>query len=432
MEDIHESSKAVAYQRGTVMIAETLVLASGAWYFAKVLRSGGKSNSRKDNRTRSKVRTDWTQASIAMGLIGNAGLILVDHIHFQFNGMLLGVLVWSLAFAQCGKNVLSAICFAVLLQLKHLFAYAAPIYFVFLLRRQCKGKYALHRFFMLAAAVSVVTVASVGPFLWVGQGKAMLERLFPFGRGLMHAYWAPNFWALYASTDKVCTFVVKKLRHSQAIQEGHLARGLVGVQEFAVLPNITPGRSGSIFLLSMLPCLISLWRFPARRRFLAAVGYSYLCGFMFGYHVHEKAVLHFLVVYAMHAATNVWSYGQFLIMSKASYYSLMPLFFTTAEAPIKVLFVEVLHFLHLRFLQGCHGKTPPFGPWNGVVPTLSVVFGLLQAYIGVFHKLVFGEKMPFLPLMLQSTMSSLVLFVVWLRELAHWMRGMSASSVQEF
>lgn len=429
MEDVHESTKAIAYQRGTVMMAETLVLASGAWYFAKAMRSEGKSNSRKDSGIPSKACTDWTEASIAMGLVGNAGLILVDHIHFQFNGMLLGVLVWSLAFAQSGKNVLSAICFAVLLQLKHLFAYAAPIYFVFLLKRQCKGKYALQRFFLLAAAVSSVTVVSVGPFLWAGQGKAMLGRLFPFGRGLMHAYWAPNFWALYASTDKVCTYVVKKLWRSSAMQEGHLARGLVGVQEFAVLPNITPGISGSVVLLAMVPCLISLWRSPTRRRFLAAVGYSYLCGFMFGYHVHEKAVLHFLVIYAMHAATSSWSYEQFLLMSKASYYSLMPLLFTTAEAPIKVLLVEVLHFVHLWFLQGCHGKTLPFGQWNRVVPTLSIVFGLLQTYNGVLHKLVFGGKMPFLPLMLQSTTSSLVLFVVWLREMAHWMRGRSASSI---
>ena len=42
---------------------------------------------------------------------------------------------------------------------------------------------------------------ALGPFIWLGQLDQLGKRLFPFTRGLMHAYWAPKWVSIYASRE---------------------------------------------------------------------------------------------------------------------------------------------------------------------------------------------------------------------------------------
>ena len=103
--------------------------------------------------------------------------------------------------------------FSVLLNLKHIYLYCAPVYFFYLLKHYClsansgnafaAGKSIL-RLAKLGSVVITVFAVSFGPFLYLGQIDKVAARLFPFKRGLCHAYWAPNFWALYNLMDKGC------------------------------------------------------------------------------------------------------------------------------------------------------------------------------------------------------------------------------------
>jgi hypothetical protein len=65
------------------------------------------------------------------------------------------------------------------------------------------GTISFINFASLAQAVLAVFAVSFGPFALMGQIPQVLSRLFPFTRGLNHAYWAPNVWALVTALDRV-------------------------------------------------------------------------------------------------------------------------------------------------------------------------------------------------------------------------------------
>jgi alpha-1,3-glucosyltransferase len=135
--------------------------------------------------------------------------MIIDHIHFQYNGCMYGLLILSLVLARTKSGLLwSGLVFAALLCMKHIYLYLAPAYFVFLLRAYCLSPRSIFSIqvlncIKLGAGIGSIFAAAFGPFVYLGQIPQLLGRLFPFSRGLCHAYWAPNVWAIYSFADRV-------------------------------------------------------------------------------------------------------------------------------------------------------------------------------------------------------------------------------------
>jgi alpha-1,3-glucosyltransferase len=148
----------------------------------------------------------------ALSILLSPGLLIIDHIHFQYNGFLYGILILSLVLARKRSTMLlSGLLFAALLCLKHIYLYLAPAYFVFLLRAYCLGSKSIFqiRFWnivKLGTGIVAVFGSAFGPFVYWEQIPQLLSRLFPFSRGLCHAYWAPNIWAMYSFTDRLLIY----------------------------------------------------------------------------------------------------------------------------------------------------------------------------------------------------------------------------------
>eukprot|EP00271_Cylindrocystis_brebissonii_P018433 TRINITY_DN520_c1_g1_i1.p1 TRINITY_DN520_c1_g1~~TRINITY_DN520_c1_g1_i1.p1 ORF type:complete len:588 (-),score=53.31 TRINITY_DN520_c1_g1_i1:233-1996(-) len=478
----YASPATVIFQRLTVMLSDGVL-------FYSTMRFCRKKSSEK--------------AALVVGAVFFLpGLLLVDHIHFQYNGLLLGLLLLSLALLQEGRDVAASIVFALLVCMKHLFAVAGPLYAVFLLRHFCwtGARFSVGRFLSLAASVGGVVLLAFGPFAYMGQIPQLLSRLFPFGRGLCHAFWASNFWALYIAIDKVAAAVLRKLVGSKYLRfplstqsAGALTGGLVGdSSSFLLFPQITPAVSLALVLLSMLPCLVRVGRSSsvrAHREFVRSACHVFLCAFLLGWHVHEKAALHFMVPAALLAADSDGDAEEYLFVTAVGTYALFPLLFYSQEYPIKILLL-LLYFLAMssqlsratscapspqagdkrrNTARGESSASPnpiarsPSDPSQihssrkedrtegkdnerdisqevtkvdsvkSVLKVLEIARNsdvlklgrkafllgllLLEGYNLVLHRLLFGDALPFLPLLLISTYCSIGTLQVWVLQL---------------
>ncbi|XP_046563377.1 probable dolichyl pyrophosphate Glc1Man9GlcNAc2 alpha-1,3-glucosyltransferase [Haliotis rubra] len=338
-------------------------------------------------------------------LLANFGLLIVDHIHFQYNGFLTGVLLLSIVRLHEGRNISSAFWFTVLLNLKHIYLYIAPAYFVYLLRCYCFRSapdgtiqwrsFSITRLFSLGLTVMSVFGVSFGPFIYMGQLPQVLSRLFPFKRGLCHAYWAPNFWALYNVADKAAT--------------------ITGVQLKVIQPDMTGG-----LVQDMMPAMMKLWSNPrGTLSFLRCLTLCAFASFMFGWHVHEKAILLILIPLILLSIERKKEAQIFLILSTIGGYSLFPLLFTQFETPIKILLLALYSFYAFTSLGRIHGI--PARPT--ALPLLSNLESLyllgiipLEIYNSIGHPaLGLSQRLPFIPLLLTSVYCAIGVTYCWLR-----------------
>ncbi|CAF2356304.1 unnamed protein product [Rotaria sp. Silwood2] len=247
----HQSSSHKLFMRYTVFIADLLIYYPAVFY-----------TYRSDLLNKNIATRKFT---VLLTNLFYPLLFLIDHGHFQFNSISLGLALIAFIMATQKNLILfSAIFFTLSLNYKQMELYHAIPIFVYLLSAYCfeERKIKLKTFLSLGFVV-IATFFIIWIPVLRHDPLAVIKRLFPFERGLYEDKVA-NFW---------CTInLIVKLRSK------------FNHETLAKLCLLTT-------LLSILPSCFMLFRRPTVRNFYISLFNVSLCFYLFSFQVHEKTIL---------------------------------------------------------------------------------------------------------------------------------------------
>lgn len=279
-----------AFMRSTVIVSDLTLYISGiVYYFRNVEPScyvEPLTNSRKVNMF----------VYMAAMLLYPAQ-ILIDHGHFQYNCVFLGLVVWSIIFMSKKRPILMTLTYTLAIGYKQMALYYSLGYFYFCLGLSVKDSTvkAIARILIFSSTVLFTFLAIFYPYL--GRAEDLLSvliRVFPFNRGLFEDKVA-NFW--------------------------FLANLLLKFKDDYPIPVLVR-MSSTCTIMASIPSGIHVLLEPTFRNFKYTLINSSLAFFLFSFQVHEKSILipavPILLLYREHSLAANW----FAIVST---YSLQPL-----------------------------------------------------------------------------------------------------------
>ena len=343
-----------AYMRATVLVLDMLLFGSAVYY---------------STIQRDRDGALWT---IVLTLCQPA-ILLIDHGHFQYNTVALGLAIWSFHYMTQTKFtncIYGSILFCLALNFKQISLYYAPAVFCYLLGRcMAVPKYFVVRFLALGITVVLTFFMLWEPFLKYGPSHLqettkvervlqILHRIFPFQRGLYESKVA-NLW---------CALSVKPFSVRERLQEQYQ------------LPTSLGGT-----LILILPACYMLFRVgidqQGRRYYMDRDWRQLLWGttstalgfFLASFQVHEKSILFALAP----ASLLLWHDSDFVEwFSFVCVWTLWPLLqvdrIEVGYVAITMIFV-CLHRFRRLFTRNSAPSTTVFTSYMELVPMASYV-----------------------------------------------------------
>ncbi|CCK70951.1 dolichyl-P-Glc:Man(9)GlcNAc(2)-PP-dolichol alpha-1,3-glucosyltransferase KNAG_0F02890 [Huiozyma naganishii CBS 8797] len=244
-----------SYMRFTVLLSECIFYIPAIVYFTKWVG-------------RRKKQSPIGQFVAAAAILFQPTLMLIDHGHFQYNCVMLGLTVYAINNLLDGFYAMAAVCFVLSICFKQMALYYAPIFFAVLLSKSLffPRLFNIPRFLSVAFATLASLFVMFAPlYIFGGVGNVLqsIHRIFPFARGIFEDKVA-NFWCV---TNVF--FKYKTMFTQSELQFYSLVATVVG----------------------FFPAFMIMIFYP--KKFLIPYGLAAcsMAFFLFSFQVHEKTIL---------------------------------------------------------------------------------------------------------------------------------------------
>ncbi|KAL1129708.1 hypothetical protein AAG570_012652 [Ranatra chinensis] len=298
--------------RSTVIISDSLTFLAASWIYFKV--------------------GQIENLLCHLIVVAYPGLILIDHGHFQYNCVSLGLVIFSVSALRKDYDILSCVMFCLSLSFKQMSLYYALPYFFYFLGKCLKEAYYKSQISGLKSLIkiSLSVILTIGivcsPFLFDSNNIIhILNRIFPLDRGIFEDK-VSNIWCVLNLFYK---FKIKMSNSAMAAM------------------------CSAVTLVAVLPSSVNILLNPRKDMFLLSLINSSLAFFLFSFQVHEKSILLVALPVMFYFKHDPLHCFWFLLIST---FSMLPLFkkdglvipFLILSVFYIIVFVSFDQFSHLE------------------------------------------------------------------------------------
>ena len=278
----------------------------------------------------------------------NPVILLIDHGHFQYNTVMLGFFVLSLAFLLRKKFVLSIVFITFSVNFKQMGAYFALPYALYCLKYTFKQNTLLNSIFkfIVYTFVLIFTLIIIWlPWLITNKHGDVMSRIFPLWRGIFEDKVA-TFWCTINIISKLNTFD----------------------QNYLIMGSLV------LTLLFSVPSLCLLIKKSKVNTFLSIFIVS-ISFFMFSFHVHEKTIMLPALAMMFCYEDMIPILPSFILLTTFSIYPLLAR--ENQEIPYSIIIT--IMFMFSKYVQRnysnlqkliCREKKEKFRPNECIIPPI--------------------------------------------------------------